>query len=122
MRFLADENLPGEVVFSLKSLGHDVAWMLERAPGSDDRALLDIATAENRIILTLDKDFGELVFRLGLPSPCGIVLLRLRASSPKQFAQEAVRLIAGRDDWPGHFSVVNGDLIRMKRLPSPPRP
>ncbi|MBC8548815.1 MAG: DUF5615 family PIN-like protein, partial [Candidatus Brocadiales bacterium] len=68
MKFLADECCDTGLVSSLRNDGHDVVYILEKKPGiSDDEVLLD-AYNEGRILLTEDKDFGELVYRLRKPS------------------------------------------------------
>jgi predicted nuclease of predicted toxin-antitoxin system len=77
MRFLANENFPGEAVTALKTAGHDVVWLRTAAPGTSDEDVLVWAAREARILLTFDKDFGELAWRLGLPASSGIVLFRL---------------------------------------------
>ena len=64
MRLLADENFPGLVVRTLRSRGHDLVWIREERPGIGDSEVLSMATRQERILLTFDKeDFGELVFR-----------------------------------------------------------
>jgi len=60
MRILADENLPGPVVEVLRKRGHDVLWSRTECPGLKDRGRLKRAEAENRIVLTLDRDFWQL--------------------------------------------------------------
>ncbi len=65
MRILADENFPGDAVEALRQQGYDVVWVRTDAPGSSDHVILARAQAENRVIVTLDKDFGELAFRVG---------------------------------------------------------
>jgi predicted nuclease of predicted toxin-antitoxin system len=118
MRLLAHENFPAEAVEALRSRGHDVAWVRTDAPGSSDRQVLDRAVAEGRLLLTFDKDFGELAFRAGLPASSGVVLFRIRLASPSQVAQRAVAVLESRSDWPGHFAVVLDDRVRMTLLPS----
>ena len=76
MRILADENFPGDAVAALRDQGHDVLWVRADAPGITDREVLSLAQAEGRIVITFDKDFGELAFRFGLPASSGIVLFR----------------------------------------------
>ena len=66
MRILANENFPGDAVIALRQRGHDVAWVRTDVPSSSDIAILERAQRENRIIVTFDKDFGELAFRSGL--------------------------------------------------------
>jgi predicted nuclease of predicted toxin-antitoxin system len=60
MRFLADENIPGDAVAELEAAGHDIISIRIAAPGSKDEDVLALAVRETRIILTFDKDFGEL--------------------------------------------------------------
>ena len=67
MRFLADENVPGDAVTELEAVGHDIVWVRTVAPGSKDADVLAWAVREERIILTFDKDFGEFAWRAGLP-------------------------------------------------------
>ena len=86
--------------------------------GSDcrlgDTDVLAQAIRENRILLTFDKDFGDLA-RAAMPG-FGIVLLRIRLSKPADLARTLVDLISTRDDWVGHFSVVEPGRIRMRAL------
>ena len=119
MRLLANENFPGLAITSLRLRGHDVLWIREDSPGISDRAVLSRATAEGRILITFDKDFGELVFRLGLNAPSGIILFRIPPNSPSSVAQTAVTVLESRTDWAGHFSVVDENRVRMKRLMPP---
>ena|SRR5262245_43232522 len=118
MRLLANENFPAQAVEALRLRGHDVAWVRTDAPGSSDRQVLDRAIAEDRLLITFDKDFGELAFRAGRPASCGVVLFRIRLTSPSQVAQRAVAALESRADWAGHFAVVLDDRVRMTLLPS----
>ena len=63
MRFLADENFPGDAVAALRSTGHDVTWVRTAMPGSADADILETAQRERRVLLTFDRDFGELAWR-----------------------------------------------------------
>ena len=98
MRFLANENFPAEAVYALRNKGHDVAWIRTDSPGISDRKVLDrdqpdLFETEDRILLTFDKDFGELAFRLKLLSLSGIILFRISASSSAYIAQTALAAI-----------------------------
>ena len=115
MRFLADENFPGAAVAALRGDGHDVAWVLTEAPSTDDRSVLNWAARENRILLTFDKDFGELAGDPSLPAT-GVVLFRMPLGKPTEIGRRLANLIATRDDWSGHFSVIEPGRIRMRRL------
>jgi predicted nuclease of predicted toxin-antitoxin system len=114
MRFLANENFPGAAVAALAALGHDVVWVRIVAPGTLDRDVLAWAAREERILLTFDKDFGELARGSTLPSTCGIVLLRTPMPRPGEVGQELADIITSRDDWAGCFSVVEPGRIRMR--------
>ena len=117
MRILANENFPGDAVAALRLRGHDVAWVRIDAPGSSDRQVLERAQAENRVLITFDKDFGELAFRANLPASGGIILFRISAPSAEHVALVAVAALESRTDWPGHFAVVEDARIRMTPLP-----
>lgn len=56
-RLLADENVPAPAVAALRQAGHDVAWLLEDAPGTPDSGVLARAQQEHRVLITFDKDF-----------------------------------------------------------------
>jgi predicted nuclease of predicted toxin-antitoxin system len=75
LRILADESVEGEVVERLRSEGHDVAYIPGASAGIRDDEVLARANAEGRVLLTEDKDFGDLAFFYGNRSS-GIVLLR----------------------------------------------
>ena len=102
---------------ALRECGHDVAWVRYDAPGSSDIQVIARAQAENRVLVTFDKDFGELAFRSRLPASSGIVLFRIPASSSTHVAQVAVAALESRGDWADHFAVVEDDRIRMTPLP-----
>jgi predicted nuclease of predicted toxin-antitoxin system len=71
MRFLANENFPGAAVTALQAAGHDVVWVRIAAPGTTDPDVLAWAARDERMLLTLDKDFGELARGSALPRTCG---------------------------------------------------
>jgi len=116
LRILADENIPGEVIDALCRLGHDVLWVRTHAPGSLDESILSQAQTENRIVITFDKDFGELAFRWGLPASSGIILFRITTPSPSQTSAIILAALQSRSDWVGYFSVVEKSRIRMTPL------
>ena len=82
MRLLGDENLPARVVAGLRQAGHDVLWIGELQPGISDVAVAALAHAERRILITQDKDFGELAMSGALVSELVVVLLRFDPPAP----------------------------------------
>jgi len=117
MRLVANENVAASVVDELRKRGHDVLAVKESMRGAADPVILARAQADVRIVLTHDKDFGELAFRYGLPATGGIILLRLSGADPASDHRRAVEAIESRSDWPGHFAVVADDRIRIRPLP-----
>ena len=85
-------------------------------------ACLGACQREGRVVVTFDKDFGELAFRLGVAASVGVVLFRITLKSPDHAARAAVAAFASRSrtDWSGHFAVVEDDRIRLRALPNQP--
>ena len=90
MRWVADECVDAALVSQLRGGGHDLLYVAEIASGATDAEVLRRARNDSRLLLTEDKDFGELLFRLKLAVP-GLVLLRLR---PDQHLRKWARLEA----------------------------
>lgn len=118
MRLLADENFPGKAVVALREMGHDVSWVKEDAPSTEDRKVLRRAMRERRILLTLDKDFGELAFRSRLPASCGVVLFRV-PPIPDLVTSIVERVLTSQADFRNRFVVV--ETSRLRERPLPPR-
>lgn len=118
MRILANENVTRTVIAGLRAKGHDVLSVKESLRGEKDDTILARAQSEKRIVLSHDKDFGELAFRVGLSAECGVILLRLSGTDPDADNKRALEAIESRTDWEGHFSVVTADRIRMRPLPN----
>jgi len=116
MRFLANENFPGSAVTALAAAGHDVVWVRMAAPGATDLDVLAWAAREGRILLTFDKDFGELATASKQPHACGVVLLRAPIPRASNVGQRLADLVTARDDWAGHFSVIEPGRVRMRPL------
>jgi predicted nuclease of predicted toxin-antitoxin system len=117
MRFLANENIPDAVIDALRDQGHDVACVKVSLPGAEDRVVLALAQAEQRVVLTLDTDFGELAFRSQLPAECGVVLVRLDWNNPTDDNDAIVRALTSRESWTSTFAVIERDRVRLRPLP-----
>ena len=116
MRILANENVPKVAVDELRDRGHDVVWARAEMPGASDEAVLARAQFEQRLVVTLDKDFGELAFRRGLPSQCSVVLFRMTLAPPLAVARRMADALESRSDWSGSFSVVEDERVRIRPL------
>ena len=119
MRFLANENVSASVIRGLRDRGHDVLSVKEAMRSASDEAVLARAGAEQRIVATHDKDFGELAFRRGLPSSCGIILFRLSGRKPEADQSRILEVLSSELEFSGHFSVVTDDRVRVRPLPVP---
>jgi predicted nuclease of predicted toxin-antitoxin system len=117
MRLLANENISASVIQGLRGASHDVLSTKESMTGAKDEVILKRALAEKRILLTFDKDFGELAFRSHLPASCGVILLRLTPKGREHDVQRIITVLLSREDWVGAFWVVSDSRIRKRALP-----
>jgi predicted nuclease of predicted toxin-antitoxin system len=115
MKLLADEGVDKSVVDLLRASGFDVHYILETDRGVDDDRVLQIANEEDRILLTQDKDFGEMVFRLRKVHP-GIVLIRLGAMiSSEKATLVATVFLEHRAKLKSTFTVIQNNAIRIRK-------
>jgi predicted nuclease of predicted toxin-antitoxin system len=117
-QLLANENGAAAVVDALRADGHDVVWIKEVGPGSTDDVVLALTFAENRVLLTFDKDFGELAFRQGRLATPGVILLRPRLRSPDYLVRFAQAVLAQGHTWEDHFAVAEEGRLRIVPLPA----
>lgn len=117
MKFLADENFPVPGIALLRSRGFDVASIREDSRGAPDDIVLQRAVSEQRILLALDRDYGELIFRYGHQAPPAIVYFRSFPSAPDQAAIDLLQLITDGADLLGKFTTISrGMVIRRREL------
>lgn len=119
MRFLADENFPQSAVRALEGLGHNIVWIRTAAPASPDAVILAWTVRDDRILLTFDKDFGELARITPLPPSCGVLLFRMPIARSREAGSHLAHIITSREDWAGHFSVIEPGRVRMRKLVTP---
>lgn len=114
MKFIVDESTGMSVVNYLRSQEHDVLAVAESMPQADDAAIVELAAREDRILITNDKDFGELVFRAG-HTHAGVLLLRLGDESPANRIR-VVKAVLERhaDHLVGHFAVATESGVRIR--------
>src|SRR6266436_5368003 len=113
MRFLVDECIGVLLARWLRAQGHDVTSVFESMRGRDDTPILDVALTQDRILITADKDFGDLVYHEGLEHR-GVILLRLEDESPdNQIARMGKLLARHADRLSGQFVVVTESRVRF---------
>lgn len=116
MRFLADENVEQAVVEALRAGGHDVVEVGKAAPGAKDREVLGLAREEQRVLVTNDRDFGELVYREGWVAT-GLVLIRCGAGRGTAKASVIAGILPEIESrLEGHFVVISEQQVRVRPL------
>ena len=114
MNFLVDESVDKQIVETLRQKGYAVGYIAEMAPGISDDAVIELANKERALLLTADKDFGELVFRLRRLS-FGIILIRLSGVPASKKSEIVVSFIVKHlKQLIGKFSVVSATGIRIR--------
>lgn len=114
MMLVADESVDFPIVARLRREGHEVAYVAEMTPGASDDLVLSEANQRGAMLVTADKDFGELVYRLG-QAHAGVVLLRLDGLSAQVKCERTAD--AFRNHGPqmnNAFSVVSPAQLRIR--------
>lgn len=115
MRFLFDQSTDYRLVPHLKALGHDVTAIDVDYPGSlPDPEVLAIARDEQRVLVTDDSDFGELIFRHGEPH-AGVIFLRLGPTEMALKLERLLRVLEEHSHELTEFIVVTKQRIRVRR-------
>lgn len=115
MKFLADESLEYRVVEWLRKEGHDVIAVADELSSMDDVSVLRLASSDSRVLLTNDKDFGDLVFRRKL-GHAGVILFRLGDESADSKIEKLVRLFEKLgNEIVGGFVVIGRTKVRLAR-------
>jgi len=116
VKFLADECCDASLVEHLREDGHDVLYAVESMRGATDPELLHRSFAEERILLTEDKDFGELVYRLRKPAH-GVLLLRFSTTARALKMRRLRSLLANQGArLAGSFVTLEPGMTRIRPL------
>lgn len=117
MQFLANENFPLLSVRILRDFGLNITSIMEDSPGIKDTEVLARAVQENRIILTFDRDYGELIFRRSSPKPIGVIYFRYQPITPEEPAQELLSLLSDKNlVIEKMFTVLERNKLRQRPL------
>jgi predicted nuclease of predicted toxin-antitoxin system len=115
--FLADESCDFAVVSALRAAGFDVLAIAELAPRTDDADVIDLAARESRVLITEDKDFGQLVYA-ELRASSGVILIRFPASRRQSLPTEVLRAVRMLEDRITRaFVVLTPGRVRIGRDP-----
>lgn len=116
--FLADEGVDFRVIAALRLLGYQVQSIAEDSPSIPDTAVLALAVECDAVLITEDKDFGEMVFQKRLCSH-GVLLLRLNGLPGRRKVELVAEAFAAHArDLRGCFSVINERALRIRLLES----
>jgi predicted nuclease of predicted toxin-antitoxin system len=115
MRLLANENIPLASIAYLQKTGYDVLAIGNHYKGISDEEVIRIAILENRTIITFDRDYSELIFKLGLRPAAGVIYLRFDEFSP-EFPGEFIHSIFQKPelDFTGRLTVADKNGIRQR--------
>ena len=115
MKLLANENFPLDSVVYLKQVGYDIIAIGVEKPSITDEEVMKIAKKEKRLILTFDRDYGELIFKFGYKPQSGVIFLRLEKYKSDEPGKVVEQLLASP-----HFNthrkltVFDGKFIRQR--------
>lgn len=115
--FLANENVPYDAVLAARTAGIDLAWIREIDPGAGDPVVMRHSLAQSRVLVTFDKDFGQLVFQQGASASAGIILMRPKLRTPAHVARFVTGVLTQPATWTGHFAVATEGRLRLIPLP-----
>lgn len=119
MRVLANENIPMAAIAGLRSAGWDVLAVAEVARSASDADVLALARREARVIITFDRDYGELIFARHHPVPAGVVYLPATPMRPEEPARWLLGMASQGLVLEGYFTIFSGwDHVRQRVLPS----
>ncbi len=116
MTLFADEGVDRDIVERLRGDGHEVSYVAEMQKGVTDEQVLRTATVGQAILVTQDKDFGELVFRQKLAAG-GILLIRLAGASALEKAELVSTAVRDHGSEMAHaFSVISKNSLRIRHI------
>ena len=116
MKLLANENFPLKSFKILLKKNYDIKHIGLDWPSITDEEVMQLAMKEDRVIITFDSDYGELVYKYGY-KPSGVIYLRWREFSP-EFPADYLHEIfeAGQIRFIGLFTVIDDQQIRQRKI------
>lgn len=119
MKFLANENFPYPGIINLRQSGFDVTSIFELHSGYSDQEVIDLAKEKKLIILTFDRDYGEIIFRYALPDPPAVIYFRFKGTDPLSTSNKLLELLINGDiDFSNSFTIIGLNNIRQRKYKS----
>lgn len=118
VRWLANENFPAPAVAVavLRESGHEVLFIAESHSGIADTEVLALAREEGRLLVTFDRDYGELLFARNYAPPPAVILLRVTSYRPEEPAAWLEQMLREHEKLLGKFAVFTGRELRTRPL------
>jgi len=115
MRFLANENFPFPSIKMLRQAGYVISSVSELYSGIPDTDVISKAKHEGLIILTFDKDYGEIIYKHGLNNPPAVIFFRFKGENPEAAGNLLLDLlIKGEMEFERKFTVIEKENIRQR--------
>lgn len=118
VRLLANENFPLPALRALRAAGVQLESVGEQMPSASDGEVLTYAAANGLVLVTFDRDYGELIFERRAPAPPSILFLRQGSYPPTWPAEAVLAALARLDFIAGHLVVIKGRSMRRRALPT----
>ena len=119
MLLLADENVHPVVVERLRAAGYRVEWIAQTMPSAHDEVILERPDIGASILITYDRDFGDLIINQGYPAPYAVLYSRLGRANPRTLAERLVIIL--EEGVPAHHIVtITPDGERLRRFQETP--
>ena len=117
MKILANENIPLNSVQYLKSKGYDIKSIGLDNPSISDNEVIEIAIKEDRLIITFDRDYGELIYKYGYKPKAGVIYLRFKEFSPVFPGQLIHDILQLRElNFNNKLTVIDENGIRQRKF------
>lgn len=116
MEFLANENFPKPSIQLLLNKGYDVYSVSDMLSGISDLEVISFAVKKKQIILTFDKDYGEIIFKSKILNPVSVIFFRFKGSSPEDAGSILLDLIESKKmAFENSFTVIEKNSIRQRK-------
>ncbi len=116
LRFIVDVGVGRQIEGYLQKLGYNTKSVRDINPSMSDKEIIRIAVSENRMVITMDKDFGGLVYHLSMKH-CGVLLLRLEDATGMEKQQIVAHILANYSDKiTNHFCVFQNNKFRIRKI------
>ncbi|MCK4407884.1 MAG: DUF5615 family PIN-like protein [Bacteroidales bacterium] len=113
---IIDENVDQVLINRLKRDNYKIISIREYQPGIDDREVIEIAKSKKGLVITEDKDFGELVFSHNIRD-CSVIFLRYNKSDYNQIEKNIINVLKDYYEKPGHFFItITKKKIRIRKI------